>query len=74
MYPNLNLPRDDHTEHVAVFGGDHIYKFAIDQMEESHRERNADLRRLVKIRLSGLVAEASGWQGAKREFGGPSDR
>ena len=43
VFQNLNLLRDDRTEHVAVFGGDHIYKFAIDQMEASHRERNADL-------------------------------
>lgn len=43
VYQNLNLLRDDHTEHVAVFGGDHIYKFAIDKMEKSHRQRDADL-------------------------------
>jgi glucose-1-phosphate adenylyltransferase len=28
---------------VAVFGGDHIYKFAIDQMEHQHRRLEADL-------------------------------
>jgi len=43
IYQNLNLVRDSRAEHVAVFGGDHIYKFAIDQMEEAHVERNADL-------------------------------
>jgi len=43
VYQNLNLVRDARAEHVAVFGGDHIYKFAIDQMEEQHRELAADL-------------------------------
>ena len=28
---------------MAVFGGDHIYKFAIDQMEEEHRQSGAAL-------------------------------
>ena len=40
---NMNLVRDARAEHVAVFGGDHIYKFAIDQMEEAHRDTRADL-------------------------------
>jgi glucose-1-phosphate adenylyltransferase len=40
---NMNLVRDARAEHVAVFGGDHIYKFAIDQMEEFHRDQHADL-------------------------------
>ncbi len=43
VYQNLNLVRDARAEHVAVFGGDHIYKFAVDQMEEAHRDRRADL-------------------------------
>jgi glucose-1-phosphate adenylyltransferase len=43
VYQNLNLVRDARAEHVAVFGGDHIYKFAIDQMETAHRDRHADL-------------------------------
>ena len=38
VYQNLNLVRDARAEHVAVFGGDHIYKFAVDQMEEQHRD------------------------------------
>ena len=33
VYQNLNLVRDARADHVAVFGGDHIYKFDIDQME-----------------------------------------
>ena len=43
VYQNLNLVRDARADHVAVFGGDHIYKFAIDQMEDQHRELAADL-------------------------------
>ena len=43
VYQNLNLVRDARADHVAVFGGDHIYKMAVDQMEEQHRTRNADL-------------------------------
>jgi glucose-1-phosphate adenylyltransferase len=40
---NLNLIRDSRADHIAVFGGDHIYKFAVDQMESYHRDMNADL-------------------------------
>jgi glucose-1-phosphate adenylyltransferase len=43
VYQNLNLVRDARAEHVAIFGGDHIYKMAVDQMEEQHRDRAADL-------------------------------
>jgi glucose-1-phosphate adenylyltransferase len=43
VYQNLNLVRDAKPAHVAVFGGDHIYKFAIDQMDQAHRATNADL-------------------------------
>ncbi len=43
VYQNLNLVRDSGAEHVAVFGGDHIYKFAIDQMEALHVAKRADL-------------------------------
>ena len=43
IYQNLNLIRDARPDHVAVFGGDHIYKFAINQMEDVHRKTNADL-------------------------------
>lgn len=43
VYQNLNLLRDAQAEHVAVFGGDHIYKFDIRQMEEAHRDVDADL-------------------------------
>ncbi len=43
VYQNLNLVRDARAEHVAIFGGDHIYKMAIDQMELDHRANGADL-------------------------------
>ncbi len=43
IYQNLNLIHDSRTKNVAVFGGDHIYKCAIDQMEEFHESKDADL-------------------------------
>lgn len=43
VYQNINLIRDSRAAHVAVFGGDHIYKFAIDQMDTFHRDQEADL-------------------------------
>jgi len=43
VFQNLNLVRDARAEHVAVFGGDHIYKMAVNQMDEQHRDRAADL-------------------------------
>lgn len=43
VYQNINLLRDMRSEHIAIFGGDHIYKFAVDQMEDLHLERGADL-------------------------------
>jgi len=43
VYQNLNLIADHPTPHVAVFGGDHIYKFAVDRMEDFHVGIGADL-------------------------------
>ncbi len=43
IYQNLNLIRDAQADHIAVFGGDHIYKMAVDQMETAHRDNQADL-------------------------------
>ena len=43
VYQNLNLVRDAHSSAVAVFGGDHVYKFAIDQMDDFHHDVGADL-------------------------------
>ena len=43
VYQNLNLVRDARAAHVAVFGGDHVYKFAIDAMDTYHRDLQADM-------------------------------
>ena len=43
VYQNLNLVRDARAAHVAVFGGDHVYKFDVEQMEVAHRDLDADL-------------------------------
>ena len=43
VYQNLNLIRDARAENVAIFGGDHVYKFSIEQMETTHRSRGAAL-------------------------------
>src|SRR5690606_3595973 len=43
VYQNVNLIRDESASQVAVFGGDHVYMFAVDQMEAVHRARGADL-------------------------------
>jgi glucose-1-phosphate adenylyltransferase len=43
IYQNLNLIRDSKADNVAVFGGDHIYKFNIREMEDYHNEIGADL-------------------------------
>ncbi len=43
VWQNMNLIRDAHCQHVAVFGGDHIYRFAVDQMEAAHIETCAEL-------------------------------
>jgi glucose-1-phosphate adenylyltransferase len=43
VYQNLNLLRDSRAGVVAVFGGDHVYKFDIGQMDAQHRDSKADL-------------------------------
>jgi glucose-1-phosphate adenylyltransferase len=43
IYQNLNLLRDHKPEHVAVFGGDHIYKMDVRDMLDFHVEREAVL-------------------------------
>ena len=40
---NIHLLYENNPENIAVFGGDHIYKFDISQMEEYHKDNNADL-------------------------------
>jgi len=43
VFQNLNLVRDARPAHVAVFGGDHVYMLAVDQMDQAHRDTDADL-------------------------------
>ena len=43
VYQNINLIRDARVDHIAIFGGDHVYKFAIDQMEREHLRNEAHL-------------------------------
>ena len=38
VYQNLNLIRDSRAHRVAVFGGDHVYKFDVEQMEQQRNE------------------------------------
>ena len=43
VWQNVNLLQQTFAEHVGIFSGDHIYKFAIDQMQELHEDTKADL-------------------------------
>ncbi len=43
VFQNLNLLAEAEAENVAVFGGDHIYKFDVAQMEAYHNDLRADL-------------------------------
>lgn len=43
VWQNMNLVRDAHCRHVAVFGGDHIYRFDAKQMERHHIAKDAEL-------------------------------
>jgi glucose-1-phosphate adenylyltransferase len=43
VYQNLNLLAEAATPNVAVFGGDHIYKFDVSLMERYHNDVDADL-------------------------------
>ncbi len=36
IYQNFNLLRDEHPEHIIVFGADHIYRMDARQMVEEH--------------------------------------
>jgi len=56
IYQNLNLIRDAQADFVAVFGGDHIYKMAVDQMEAAHKQNRSDL---TVAAIPVPVAEAS---------------
>ena len=41
IYQNVNLIRDVRPDHVAVFGGDHIYKMNVNQMLQYHISKGA---------------------------------
>jgi glucose-1-phosphate adenylyltransferase len=41
IYQNVNLIRDVRPDHVAVFGGDHVYKMAVNQMVQHHISKGA---------------------------------
>ncbi|PRQ04603.1 glucose-1-phosphate adenylyltransferase [Enhygromyxa salina] len=43
VWQNANLLHESRSAHVGIFSGDHIYKFAIDQMQELHEQVGADL-------------------------------
>lgn len=43
VWQNANLLHESRAPHVGIFSGDHIYKFAIDQMQALHEEVGADL-------------------------------
>lgn len=43
VWQNVNLLHESRSPHVGVFSGDHIYKFAIDQMQAVHEACAADL-------------------------------
>jgi glucose-1-phosphate adenylyltransferase len=43
VWQNANLLHESRSKNVGIFSGDHIYKFAIDQMQIVHEELEADL-------------------------------
>ena len=43
VYQNMNVIAEAKQPNVAVFGGDHIYKFDVAQMEDYHDEHDAAL-------------------------------
>ena len=43
IYQNINLLHDETPEHVAIFGGDHVYKMDLRQMYEQHLDNQAAL-------------------------------
>jgi glucose-1-phosphate adenylyltransferase len=43
VYQNFEIINQENPEHVAIFGGDHIYKMDIGQMFDFHKEKQADL-------------------------------
>jgi glucose-1-phosphate adenylyltransferase len=43
VWQNVNLLHESRAPNVGIFSGDHIYKFAIEQMQEVHEAKGADL-------------------------------
>jgi glucose-1-phosphate adenylyltransferase len=43
IFQNMNLIYHENPPHIAVFGGDHIYKMDVRQMQDFHIHRQADL-------------------------------
>ena len=43
IYQNSNIIEDENPDLVFVFGGDHIYKMDVRQMEQYHLQKNADV-------------------------------
>lgn len=41
IYQNLNIVADERPQHVAIFGGDHVYKMDVRQMLDFHRFQEA---------------------------------
>src|SRR6202012_2456141 len=42
IHQSLNVITDENPDHVAVFGGDHMYKMDVRQMVDAHLESRAD--------------------------------
>lgn len=41
IFQNLNIVHDERPQHVAIFGGDHVYKMDVRQMLDFHRSKHA---------------------------------
>jgi len=41
IFRNLNIIHDERPQHVAIFGGDHVYKMNVRQMLDFHRAKDA---------------------------------
>jgi glucose-1-phosphate adenylyltransferase len=43
IYQNINIIEDENPDFVFVFGGDHIYKMDVRQMQQYHIDKDADV-------------------------------
>jgi glucose-1-phosphate adenylyltransferase len=68
IYQNSNIIEDENPELVFVFGGDHIYKMDVRQMEQYHLQKDADVTiatvpyPLQEASNFGVVAVDANWQ------------